>query len=205
MRDKNDLRALFGGLNLLAGVLLRVVQLHELGDIELGCLEHLHLADVDILKGVDSLARLLNSLSDGLGDELLDELLQVARGGFLGHDIHHLLTDGADLSRLSVAGLLALVLSLLGEGNGEQTKSVSVGGGDINVSLDEGLPLLNHGAELIGGEVHSVEVGEARASLNVLNSQLDVAVELILIVVKISQVGLENASLEVINSVTLSG
>jgi hypothetical protein len=38
------------------------------------------------------------------------------------HDSHHLLSDSSDLVALSVGGLLDLVLSLLGETNGEESK-----------------------------------------------------------------------------------
>lgn len=43
------------------------VHLHQLGKIELGLLQHLHLADADVLKGEDGLAALLDLLGNGLG------------------------------------------------------------------------------------------------------------------------------------------
>jgi len=41
------------------------------------------------------------------------------------------------------------------------------------VSLDEGLPLLDHGPELVGGQVHAVEVGQAVLALNILAQKLE--------------------------------
>jgi len=43
------------------------VHLHELGQVELGLLEHLHLADEDVLKGENGLAFLLDVGGEGLG------------------------------------------------------------------------------------------------------------------------------------------
>merc|ERR1719473_1533117 len=48
------------------------VELGELGGVELGCTEDLHLADEDVLERVDALA----GLHDVLADELRNELLQ---------------------------------------------------------------------------------------------------------------------------------
>lgn len=61
----------------------------------------------------------------------------------------------------------------MGESNAEEPQEVSIGCLDISVSLDESLPLLNHGSELIGGEVHSVEVRQAVLALDVLAQQLE--------------------------------
>ena len=47
--------------------------------------------------------------------QLENELLEVALGGLLGHDVAHLLAHRSDLRRLSVARLLDLVVLLLGE------------------------------------------------------------------------------------------
>ena len=115
------------------------MELEELAEVELGGLEDLDLADKDVTEGVDRLARLLNLSSNDLGDELLDELLQVAGRGLGDHDLEHLLADLADLSSLSVGGLLDLVDALLGEGNGEEAEQVTVGGLDIDVGLDDRL------------------------------------------------------------------
>mmetsp|Transcript_3496 Transcript_3496/g.8356 ORF Transcript_3496/g.8356 Transcript_3496/m.8356 type:complete len:255 (-) Transcript_3496:72-836(-) len=197
------LKARFGsGGNLLALIGGLTVNLHQLGDIELGSLQQLHLADVHVLERVDALASLVDVLANGLGDELLDQVLEVAGGGLLGDDLEHLPSDSADLGALCVASLLHLVLALLGEGNAVNAQLVVVSGHHVDVSLDESLPLLHQGAELVRGEVHAVEVGQAVLALHILDAELDLAETLILIVVKISEVALEDTALQVVRGDT---
>ena len=57
--------------------------------------------------------------TNGLGDELADELLEVAGGRLTRHQLHHLLADGADLAALRVARPLDLALPLLRETDAE--------------------------------------------------------------------------------------
>lgn len=171
------------------------MELEKLGHVELWELEDLSLADEDVLKGVDGVAGLFDLFSDGLGDELEDELPQLNGGDLADHDVGHLLADGANLRGLGVAGLLDLVGAPLGESNGEEADGVAVGGLDVNLSLNEGLPLLDQGAELVTGEVHSVEVGKAVAALDLVGPQLDLPVGL-LIVVEVGEGNLENTTLE---------
>jgi hypothetical protein len=165
------------------------VGLEQLGHVKLGGLEDLGLADVDVVQGVDALekglatgfrttatpesmsatpahlAGLLNLAADRLGDKLLDELLEVGALGLAAHDLDHLGADLSDLGRLGVGGLLDLVEGALGEADGEETKDVAVGGADVDRGLDQGLPLADDGSELVGGEVHAVERGEAVLAL----------------------------------------
>ena len=65
-------------------------------------------------------------------------------------------TYRADLGALGVAGLLELVLALLGEANAEQAHAVTVGGHHIGVRLNKGLPLAHHGAKLVCCEIHAL-------------------------------------------------
>jgi hypothetical protein len=189
---------------------ITTVKSEERLNIELGALEDLDLADVDVLQGEDTLASLLNTVTNDIlgngrrrGDELGNELLEIARSGFLGHDLEHLLADLTDLGRLSIGGLLDLVAATSSEGNDEKTDKVTVGGLDINESLQERLPLLDEGTELIRGEVHSVEVGEAVLALNFINSQLDLAESTILILGKIAERDFDNTTLKVVVGVLL--
>lgn len=55
-------------------------------------------------------------------------------------DISHLLSDRSDLRRSCVCGLLDLVWSFLGEGNGEKAEKVVIGGFDGGVGFDQSLP-----------------------------------------------------------------
>ena len=67
-------------------------------------------------------------------------------------------------------GLLCL---LLGEADAEESEDVSVCGLHISVGLDQGLPLLNHGPELVGGEAHAVKVGQTVLALDVFTDELE--------------------------------
>lgn len=154
------------------------------------------LADVAVLEGVDALRRLLDLTADNLRDELLNELLEVARGGLTLRDLEHLLADLTDLRRLSVGRLLDLVRALLGEADGEEADEVTVGGLDVDVRLDQGLPLADERAELVRGEVHAVEVGQARLALDLVDTERDLAERVLVVLVEVSQGQLKDAALE---------
>lgn len=144
---------------LLARVVLArlAMQTKKCAQVELGGLEELNLAHVDlasvsaslhhavlttyVLERVDALSSLLNLAADNLGDELLGQLGERASAGLARHDLNHLLANSPDLRRCSIGCLLNLVGSSLGEGNGEEAEEVVIGGLDDNVGLDEGLPL----------------------------------------------------------------
>lgn len=99
--------------------------------------------------------------------QLVDDFLQVIGLDLTGHDLHHLLPDLTDLLVLGVRRLPDLVGALLGETNAELTQEVVVGGLHVHVGLNHGLALLDHGAHLVTGQVHAVEVGQAVLSLHV--------------------------------------
>lgn len=130
--------------------------------------------------------------------QFLDQFLQVALGGFFGHDLEHLLSDVADLAGLGVAsGSSTLVWLLLGEGDGEHTKDVSVSGADINTAFDQSLPLADQRAKLVAGHVHAVEVGDNVGTLDILADQLDLAESLGFITsVQFGQGDLEDTALK---------
>jgi len=52
-------------------------------------------------------------------------------------------------------------------------EEISISGLDISVGLNEGLPLLDHGPQLVGGQAHAVEVGEAVLALHIFAEQLE--------------------------------
>ena len=81
-----------------------------------------------------------------------------------------------------------LGLQLAGEGDGEHTQGVSVRGLDLTGGLDESAPLLEEGAELVGGEGHSVEVHDHVAALDVLSLHLDLAA-LVVLLLRLHEVG----------------
>lgn len=192
--------------------------------VELGGLEELDLADVDlkertfskrdgharhihqwvwiawksayVLQGVDALGGLLNLTANNLGDELVGELRQSAARSLTLNDLGHLLANGADLRRAGVGGLLDLVGASLGEGNGEQAEEVVVSGLHGDVGLDQGLPLADQGAQLVGGEVQTVEVGQAVLALDLVDAELDLAEGVVLIVLEVGEGDLEDTTLQ---------
>ena len=172
------------------------MQFEKLGCVELGRLQNLRLADVDVLEREDALAGLLDLTTDGLRCELLDELLEIDRRRLAGHDLMHLLPDFADLAGLRVGGLADLVGPALGECNGEQADEVAVGGLDIDVRLDERLPLADERPKLVRGEIHAVEVGQAALALDVVNPELDLAESRVLVLVEVAQRDLKDTALE---------
>lgn len=192
------------------------VESQEGTQVELGGLEQLNLANVDlkricqitapatddggkgtyILQGVDALGGLLDLTTNDLRDELVGELRQSAAGSLTLHNLGHLLADGTDLRRAGVSGLLDLVGASLGEGDGEQTDEVVVSGLHGDVGLNQRLPLANKGAQLVGGEVQTVEVGQAVLALDLIHTELDLAESVVLIVLQVSEGDLEDTALE---------
>jgi len=66
-------------------------------------------------------------------------------------------------------------MCFLSESNAEHSQDVSIGGLCLNERLNKGVPLLDHGAGLISGDVHTVEVGVAIESLNFSNLELELS------------------------------
>jgi len=64
------------------------------------------------------------------------------------------------------------------------------------------LPLLDQRADLVGGHVHSVEVGQAVLARDIQHLELDLPVVLILVLVKVSKVHLKDAPLQVVGGDT---
>jgi len=176
------------------------VPFHQRSNIELGLLDHLDLTDVAILNGEDGGGLTFDFLSGGSGNESLDEGFEVSLSGEGGHGIDHFGADGTYLGGLGVTGLLELIVLLLCEGDAEETDDVSIGGAGIDVGLNDGLLLLDEGAELVTGHVHAVEVEEAVVPLDVLDAKLDLTVGHGLVVVEIGKRELDDTSLESIGS-----
>ena len=77
-------------------------------------------------------------------------------------------------------------------------EGVAIGGLDVAVGLDERLPLLHHGPQLVGGEVHAVEGGQTVLALDILNDQLELPEGPlgVVLVLQISKRHLKDTSLE---------
>lgn len=172
------------------------VKLEQLAGVVARALEHLDLADEDILKRVDVLSALLNLAAHDLRDELGNKLTEVARRRLALDDLEHLAADRADLRALRVGGLPHLVGATASETNGKHTEEVAISGLNVLVRLDEGLPLADERTELVLSEVHAVEVGQAVAALNLVDLKAELAECLLVILVEVGQRLLEDTALE---------
>lgn len=85
------------------------------------------------------------------------------------------------MGALSVAGGSDLLLGSLSESNAEHSKQVSVRGLGLHECLNSGVPLLNNGAQLVPGNVHSVEVCVAIEALNFFDLQFHLSPGLLII------------------------
>lgn len=180
---------------------LLLIELHELGQIELGLLEQLDLSHEDVLEREDLLAFLSNGLADLVADELLGKLLEGGLLSLANHNLHHLLADELALRALGVAGGANLSAGSLGETDAEHTEEVAVSGLGLHEGLDGCVPLLDNGAELIAGDVHTVEVGIAVEALNFFDLDLHLSPGLFVAVsVQISQRYLKHTTLEGVSS-----
>lgn len=157
------------------------------------------------MERVDALCGLLDLATNDLGNEFGGKLSEGAAGGFALNDVGHLASDSPDLRRGSICRLLDLVGTALGEGDGEQTDEVVVGGLHRYVRLDQSLPLAHERAQLVGGEVESVEVGQAVFALDLVDSQTNLAKSVILILLQIGQRDLNNSSLQSVVRVLETG
>jgi len=176
------------------------VPFHQFGNIKLGLLEDLDLSDVAVLDGEDRAALLGDLFSNGSRDELLDKRLEVSLGSKLGHVGNHLGADCSALSGLGVAGGRDLVVLGSRESNAKETDSVSVRGAAVNIGLNDGLLLSDQRAKLVTGHVHAVEVQQAVVSLNILDTEPDLAVGKGLVLLEIGERNLDDTSLEVVRS-----
>lgn len=89
---------------------------------------------------------------------------------------------------------LDLVRAPLGERNSKQTDKIVIGSLDCHVCLDESLPLADKRAQLVSCEVQAMEVGETVFPLDLVDTELDFAKSVILIVLQISEGRLENTA-----------
>lgn len=139
-----------------------------------------------------------NSRSVGL--QFLGEILESGLLGVLDHDFHHLLADERSLRALGVAGGSNLSSCSLSEANGEHSEEVSVSGLGLNEGLNGGVPLLDDGAELVSGDVHSVEVSVAVEALDLFDLDLHLSPGLIVAIsVQIGQGYLEHTTSQAVS------
>lgn len=122
------------------------------------------------------------------------------------HNLHHLLSNELLVGSLGVAGGFNLSWCFLGESNAEHSDNVSIEGLGLNVSLNERVPLSDHGASLISSDVHTVEVGVAVKSLDLIDLELKLSPVLgIGRVVAVSKGGGENTTSQTVSRVDETG
>lgn len=71
-----------------------------------------------------------------------------------------------------------------------------VGGRNGDVSLDEGLPLADERAELVRGEVETMEVGQAVLALDLIDTELNLAEGVVFVLLQIRERNLEDTALQ---------
>jgi len=141
-----------------------------------------------------------------VGKELLEKLSKGVLLDLAHHDFHHLLAELLLLGSLSVASSLDLVTVATGESNSEHADKVTISGLSLNEGLDKGVPLLDEGAELIAGDVHTVEVGVAIEALDLLDLDLDLSpCNLMSVVVELTKGDGEDTVTEGLSSDLLTG
>ena len=97
-------------------------------------------------------------------------------------------------------------LGSLGESKAEQSDDVSIGGLGLHECLNERVPLLDHGACLVSGDVHAGEVGVAVEALDLVDLELERSPRLGLgLVVAVSQGSGENTTSEAVSGLLLTG
>jgi len=161
-------------LSLLFSLNLRslLIELHELGEIELGLLDQLHFPNQNVLDWENLGAFLLDLLSNGLLNEFFGKILESRLLSFIDHNFHHLFADNLLLRALSVAGSFNLLSCSLGEPNREDSEHVPIRGLGLHEGLNHVVPFLHELAEFVLGHVHPIEVGVAVRSLHLFHLHL---------------------------------
>jgi len=149
-----------------------LIEFHELGKIKLGFLENLDFLDHNVLEWENLTAFFLNLFTNGLLNKLLAQFFKSRLLSLSNQDLHHSLTDSLFLGTLGVTSGLHLFASSFSEPNGKQSQHVSIGSLGLNECFDQSVPFLNKLAELVFGDVHSVEIGIAIVSLDFFNLYL---------------------------------
>lgn len=145
----------------------------ELVVVNVGALDDLDLADLDVLDGVNGGNILGNLLLDNLAGEHLKDISDVGLGDVFCDDVVDSLSDDLLLGRKGVVGLSLLAGRLLGEGDHEHSQDISILGLDVRDSLDESLSLLDEGADFISSGVNTVEAGDGLSSFSLVDNELD--------------------------------
>ena len=140
-----------------------------------------------MLKRIYPLGSFLNLPTNHLRNQLGGQLRKRTGRRFALDNLHHLLANGSNLRRPRIRRLLDLIRTSVGEGDSKETKQIIVGGLEGDVGLDESLPLSNERPQLIRGEVESVKVGQTILALYFVDSELDLAESMSLVLLQVGQ------------------
>jgi len=158
-------------LALLLGRLDDLVR--SLAGFNVTTLGDLELSDLKLNVGDDLVSSLLESVVDSLADDFVDEVLGVEIGGDLSELDEQTLTESADLRGLGVRVELNLAAASVSDGGDEDAENDAIVGLNFGHDLDQGLSLLKHRRNSLASQFVAVEGGEARATLNFIDSDLD--------------------------------
>jgi hypothetical protein len=178
-----------------------LIKLSDLGGIEFGSLENLDLSDSDRLEGEDVTSVFLNLLVVIFREEVLGELSDVVLRSLRGDESVNLSADSSDLRSLGIRSCFDVFLSVssLGEGESEDSDNVTVIGLAIDSRLNEGLPLSDHGAESVSGDIESVEGGLSVSAFDFINYELHLSPELVSgVILEVSKSRFDDSSLDLI-------
>ena len=81
-----------------------------------------------------------------------NEIFQIAARGFTCHNFKHLFSNLSNLRRLCVCGFLNLVRSSFGKSNDKDSKKVTIGGLDVYMAFNKGLPFPDERSQFVGGD-----------------------------------------------------
>jgi hypothetical protein len=190
-------------LNLGSGLgqnsLFGVVHFAKLVEINVRSLDDLDLSDLDVLDGVDGGDLLGDLLLNDLTGEEVEDLSGVGFSHFLSDNVVDSLSDDFLLGGKSVVGLSLLVGGLPGEGNHEHSQDISVLGLDVLDGLNQGLSLLDEGAQLVTSNVNTVEGSDGLSAFGLIDDQLDFSpVEAVLVGSEIGLHLFDNSALDAV-------
>lgn len=138
----------------------------------------------------------LDLAANNLRDQLRRQLSKGAAGSFTLNNIGHLASDGSNLGRSGIGGLLDLVGPSLGESDGEKTNEVVISRLNSDIGFDQSLPLANQRSKFVGSEVQAVEVGQAVLALDLVDAEANLAEGVLFILLEIGQRDLDDAALQ---------
>merc|ERR1712019_63296 len=201
-RFKNSRLISITSLNLLAFSIsldsTLTVQFSQSTKIEFRSLDALDPLNVNVVQRISGFGLLDDVRSDGVDHQFLQEIDDVTALSSRFHLVDHDFSDGFDLSGLSIGGDAFLILVFLGETNSKDSQFVVIGGGNIDVSRNHGVLLLDHFAVLISGQSHTVEVQHTVLTLNILADQLENSVSVTIMAIQIFLVDVVNSMFQAI-------